>query len=937
MRTLLYITVIQGMLYFCNVQAQERPPINNFSTLDYGAGSQNWSITQDNTRYIYVANNKGLLEYNGTKWSLYPSPNETILRAVNVINGLVYTGAYHEFGYWKRDNYGLLNYTSLSTQLGVTFYEDEEFWNILYYDTLVLFQSLDRIHIYNIATKAYHVLKFKAHITKIFKVKNDFYFQSLHNGLYKISNGSAILISDDIIVKDQPIVNIHTKNDEPLLLTQSNGFYTLEDNILKPWDSPANTFLQQMSAFTSKQLQDNSFAIGTISNGIVHINQNGTLNFQITQINGLTNNTVLSIHEDLDSNLWLGLDNGIDCINMESPYRIYNDEAGTFGSLYASIVHKGILYLGTNQGLFYRNVNSTETLKFITGTEGQVWFLGAVGNELFCGHNSGTFTINTNSATKISSIPGTWQVKEVPEHPNLLITGNYEGLYILQKNEDKWQLRNKLEGFDISSRYFEFLNDTLIAINHEYKGVFKLKINKGLTKVLQHTIDSSLVKGINSSLIKHHEAILYANANGVFKYIASSNSFKKDTILSKLIDVKHFTSAKLVSEPLTNSLWSFSAKGINTLSVAKLSGTTKLESIPFSVQVRNDVSGYESVTYLNDQTFLLGSKKGYIVCNLDKREKQDHEINITNIALINQKDNNTTVPQDLKVTPFFQTKENSIAFSYSVFEFLKTQQPEYQYKLEGIYEQWSNWNNDGFAFFENLPFGKFTFLVRGRVGNQHTINVAAYSFEINRPWYYSNIALVGYVLAVVLFSFFMHNLYKRYYRAQQERVLKKTTREYELRELENKQQLMRFRNDKLREDVETKNRELGVSTMNLIKKNEFLNTIKSELEAVDDHKKLKRVIKIIDKNLNNNDDWNLFQEAFNNADKDFLKKIKSLHPNLTANDLRLCAYLRLNLSSKEIAPLLNISPRSVEVKRYRLRKKMDLSHEASLTDYILEV
>ena len=167
--------------------------------------------------------------------------------------------------------------------------------------------------------------------------------------------------------------------------------------------------------------------------------------------------------------------------------------------------------------------------------------------------------------------------------------------------------------------------------------------------------------------------------------------------------------------------------------------------------------------------------------------------------------------------------------------------------------------------------------------------------------------------------------------------MQKTTREFELRELENKQQLMRFRNDKLREDIENKNRELGVSTMNLIKKNEFLSSIKKELENIGDNNSIKQVIKIIDRNLNNTDDWNLFQEAFNNADKDFLKKIKNIHPALTSNDLRLCAYLRLNLSSKEIAPLLNISPRSVEVKRYRLRKKMNLPHEASLSDYILEI
>jgi DNA-binding CsgD family transcriptional regulator len=125
--------------------------------------------------------------------------------------------------------------------------------------------------------------------------------------------------------------------------------------------------------------------------------------------------------------------------------------------------------------------------------------------------------------------------------------------------------------------------------------------------------------------------------------------------------------------------------------------------------------------------------------------------------------------------------------------------------------------------------------------------------------------------------------------------------------------------------------------MSLIKKNEFLGNLKDELKSKGQGQDLNSIVKIIDQNLNNTDDWKFFQEAFNNADKDFLKKVKTIHPSLTPNDLKLCAYLRLNLSSKEIAPLLNISPRSVEVKRYRLRKKMELEHEVSLTNYILEL
>src|SRR5690606_5252453 len=103
----------------------------------------------------------------------------------------------------------------------------------------------------------------------------------------------------------------------------------------------------------------------------------------------------------------------------------------------------------------------------------------------------------------------------------------------------------------------------------------------------------------------------------------------------------------------------------------------------------------------------------------------------------------------------------------------------------------------------------------------------------------------------------------------------------------------------------------------------------------DKDRNIRSVLGEIDRNINSEDDWKFFEDAFNNADKDFLKRIKARHDNLTHHDLRLCAYLRLNLSSKEIAPLLNISVRSVEMKRYRLRKKFDLPHPDNLTDYIL--
>jgi AraC family chitin signaling transcriptional activator len=196
---------------------------------------------------------------------------------------------------------------------------------------------------------------------------------------------------------------------------------------------------------------------------------------------------------------------------------------------------------------------------------------------------------------------------------------------------------------------------------------------------------------------------------------------------------------------------------------------------------------------------------------------------------------------------------------------------------------------------------------------------------------------VIYIVGLILLLTILHNSYKIYYKRQRIKLLEKSQRELQLKELESEQQIMYFKNENLEKDIDSKSRELAVSTMSLIKKNEFLSNIKNVLNALKDSNEVKSVIKLIDKNITSNDDWKLFEEAFNNADKDFLDKIKSKHQELSPNDLRLCAYLRLNLSSKEIAPLLNISHRSVEVKRYRLRKKMNLSRDLNLTSYILEI
>ncbi|AUP81607.1 LuxR family transcriptional regulator [Flavivirga eckloniae] len=924
--------------FFCVyslLYAQEHPPIEVFSPKDYGAEIQNWSISQSKENYIYVANNKGLLEFNGANWQLYLSPNETIIRSVNVIDNLIYTGANREFGYWQRNEFGLLYYTSLSKKLNVDFLEDEEFWNIISIDEYILFQSLKRIYIYNKTSGSYSIIDSETIIYKMFKVNGTIYYQKTKDGIYKIEKGESKLVSNNPILKENRLVNIFNKNDNLLIETENNGFYIFNNGNLSKWNIPANQKLSEVSVFRSIQLKDNSFILGTRSNGILHLTANGTIDYNIDTNHGLSNNTVHSVFEDAENNIWLALENGINCVNIKSPFSIYTDEEGKIGTVYTSAVFNNNLYLGTNQGLFYKPLGKNDDFKLIETIQEAVWSLTIIDNTLFCGHDTGTSIINNDTGEKIKGIQhGTWNIKPIHGKTDLLIQGNYDGLYMLQKVNNSWVFRNKIEGFDLSSKFFEIYNDH-IFVSHEYKGVFKINVDQNFTKVLEIKKDPDLGKEPNSSIIKYNNNLLYTHKEGVLKYNTKANKFLKDTVLSTLFTKQDYTSGRLEFNKIPNTLWCFSKTNLSYITPGKLSNTPKVNKIPFSKVLPRGLTGYENISYLDNQRYLIGTSTGFVIIDLDKVSHKSYDISINTITkhsivtspeIVNKNGNRSFINQD-----------NNLEFLFSVQEYDKYLDTEYQYQLVGMYPNWSNWSFKSNTLFENLPHGDYIFNVRARIGNTMSKNIASYSFNIERPWYLSNAMIVTYVVLVLLFSLIMHNIYKRYYRKQREALLQKTTRELELKELENKQQFMRFNNEKLRQDIDNKNRELGISTMSLIKKNEFLNSIKKELKNIDDINKIKHVIKIIDRNINNTDDWHVFEEAFNNADKDFLKKIKQEHPALTSNDLRLCAYLRLNLSSKEIAPLLNISSRSVEVKRYRLRKKMNLPHESSLTDYILEI
>ncbi|NNK74286.1 MAG: hypothetical protein HKO94_13945 [Flavobacteriaceae bacterium] len=929
--------VVLVLIFNCfnTAQAQEKPPIQVFSPKTYNAENQNWDITQDENNYMYFANNGGLLEYNGSEWTLYEVPDSPLVRTVLAYTDKIYTGSFMDFGYWERNVFGTLEYTSLIGSMGISPLDDEQFWNIEAIDKWLLFQSLSRIYLIDLEENEFKIIEPGGQILKLIKVDNSVFFHVQNKGLYTINNGEFVLVSDHNIFRDRVVTNIFQINNDYHYLLDDGSMYRFDgtDYLNVPFASPSPD--TDLRIFSSDTLLDGSIVLGTISQGILILNEKGDIQLRLDRTSGMGNNTVLSLYEDSQNNIWLGLDNGINCVNMGSRFRFFTDDEGKLGTVYTSIIHEDHLYLGTNQGLFYKPMYVDEEFEFISGTNGQVWMLKEIDGQLFCGHNNGTYIITGGEIGQaILEASGSWDFRQNTDYPNLILQGNYNGLHVLAKKEGKWMYRNKIIGFDISTRFFEW-KGTTVYVSHEFSGLYRLELSNDLMRIYKNDQIKSVGYQIGTSLLSFGNKIYYTTTEGIYRDL-QGREFSLDTTFTALFkDMENLTTLM----PVTGGrdlVWRYADNTIIFLEPGKLSEDPLMDVIPLSSNLRNVVDGFGNISQIKDDIFLLGTSNGYILLD----QKIEPFKNIPEVRINSAQSyalDEASHGMNLDESPVLSNEKNNLSFRFSMPAFHSTIQKEYRVQLEGLNESWTNWSTTSERRYENLPYGDYTFKVRGRIGNKVAENIAEYKFRIERPFLLSNAMIGLYLLGLILTLFTVHILYRRHYRRQQGKLIEQSLKEFEIKELESTQELMRLKNEKLQQNIEGKNRELAISTMSLIKKNEFLNSIKKELKTADNSVSRNRVIKIIDNNINNTDDWKLFEEAFNNADKDFLKKIKNEHPDLTSNDLRLCAYLRLNLSSKEIAPLLNISTRSVEVKRYRLRKKMNLPHETNLTNYILEL
>lgn len=921
------------ILWPITMRAQLLPPIWNFSPSMYQADNQNWSVDQSDLGWMYFGNNGGLLEFNGVSWNRYPAPNGSVIRAVRAVGNRIYTGCYREFGYWDSNAFGALEYHSLSASIADQLLPDEQFWRIHALGNWIVFQSLQRIYAYNSESSTFSVVPAMASRSQLFGSETDLFYRKDDVGLMQLQNGQSQIVIPAEYLEGEILVGMFSLKGQTVWISENGKLFTRQNGGANTDNLSGLSAFPSLRIYSAIQLADGTLALGTISEGLILLDAEGNLLFKVGKEEGLSNNTVLALFEDKQENLWLALDNGISVINRGSAFSEYTDKAGNLGVVYAAREFEGKLYLGTNQGLFSGALDAP-VFDLVPGTEGQVWCIEEFDGALLCGHNNGTFEVRKNIARLIADTPGTWNIRPVPDSDSLLVQGGYQGLSILRKNKGSWELRNPLEGFGISSRFFEFLDKNRILVNHEYKGVFQLKLDSGLNRVLDSVQTPAF--GFGASLFRFRDNLYYANSSGVFRY-SESSGFVPDSVLNNLMHSGvDDPVGVLIPDNESQRLWGIGNQTIYSIIPDPLGDNLRPQNISVPDWFRQSIGvvGFECIVPLKDGRYLIGKTDGYLLLDLTKIRKAKPEIYISkaNRYFFNS-DSIQRLPllQEAVILPY---KESNVQISYAVPVYDKFLEVSYQYWIEGFQETWSPWSSQTAMRLENLSFGSYVVHIRAKIGETISEEVG-FRLQVARPWYLTYWALSGFGLLSLGIGYLVHRSYRAYFRRQQALLQARTRKKLKQKALKAQRKIVEMRNANLRQEIESKNRELAVSTASIIKKNEFLNAIKDQLKKVAHTPEIRSVIKKIDQNINNEEDWEFFESAFNNADQDFLQNVKKLHPDLTPNDLKLCAYLRLNLSSKEIAPLLNISVRSVEVKRYRLRKKMGLDHENSLANYIL--
>lgn len=922
------------------------PQVINYSVGNYKAGNQNWAVAQASNGFMYFGNNRGLLQFDGIRWSLYKLPNSIVVRSVYIAqDGRIYVGSFEEFGYFEKDERNQLVYHSLKELVKGYQFRNDDIWSINEHQGNIYFQSFTSFFVYN-----------GKEVQKGVSERPPLYFFSLNGKLYAqfIEGGFNRLGEEgfeELIAREQiggdDIVSVLPFDDKLLLLTATSGLYLYSDGQVEPWQIPASELLKAGIANRATMMKDSSYVVGTISDGLVAFSKQGETLWHINRENHLLNNTILGLYTDEADNLWVAMDNGIAHIQVSSSLYFYEPMEAQIGMVHDMAINKDGIYLASNQGVYFLS-NMHEQPRLVPGSKEQTWYITEAGNQLIAGHNKGTLLVENLQAKRIAgpSSGGTALRKCMLHGKEVMLQVSYNAISIFTRDASgHWVFSHNVSGFDNLIKSFEVDPAGNIWASHMYKGIYRIMLDESLERVKETEYIGKLDPANQEGMInvmKLRGRIVLTDGKKFYTYEDLSRRIVPYEILNK--DFPEMSDTyRIVS--LNNDLYWF----IRNTEYVQLG----YEAGKFVTKVRIPFTLFDNPTIEDRGNIYIGPDGASYFCLNGGIARYNQKqiapdttqvpLSLSSVRVYNRHDN---MYQQLPCKEVAASAAEALSYLYNniTFEF---SYPDYSgrhsrilYKLEGFDNEWTEGSADFTKSYSNLPYGDFKMHAMIDDGSGNEMSTLTYAFTVGRPFYRSLFAFIVYFVLVI---FVLVTLVKTYITWEVARENKAAEEQQRLQQEQLKAQeqlIIQLENEKLENELTYKSKELASATLSVISHNEFLEGMKKEIQTQQlsgsySKRFFEKLVRMIDDSLADEDEWVVFQTNFDRIHENFFVKLKSRYPDLTSGDLRMCALLRLNMPTKDMARMQNLSVRGIEAARYRLRKKLNLPEGQSLVDFMI--
>ncbi len=865
------------------------PLLTNYTPLEYHQQGKVWDIASAPNGIVYMAADKGLLEFDGKSWRAFKG-STGFSRSLLVMNdSMIYTGSDLDFGLWKRNKYQDFEYTSL-----YPFKEDpqqinEEFWDIHYVNESIVFVSSRYIYVYK--NKQLTRITTANNFTASFFVNNTLYLADKSKGMYVFDNMSLNPLFTFPEGMQTEIAGLYFSNNKLHIVTRNAGLFIYSNKQVVPVKNDLSAKLKQGNVFSFEQINEGYLAFGTVLQGLYIADMDGNVIHHINKYKGLFSNTILSVHYDNSGIIWLGLDYGISSLLLNHNITYFYDYRGDFGTGHTAAVINGQFYLGTNQGLYtcrwddLDNNKNFNSFQLVPGTEGQVWTLLKMDDELLIGHDKGHFMLKDNRLRPVGGPVGVWTAVR---YKDFLLTGTYNGIAIFKKSNKDWVFQKNMDLILGSCNQLVFENDNTLWVNIPNFGLIRTALDENLNPLNRQIFPDSLFDGGASSL---------QNSESSIQLLTNKLQYNFNSQTSQFEEVVNRERPQLAENVLPG--------------------------VYHPVRLQADYAFYPvyngfALQYLNDT---------------EGGEESSPVLVFRSINAFNNEEEKRVVSGD-ELPPGL----NSLRITYVVPNSNGT---EYQYKLDKS-KEWSAWSAENTVSLIGLKHGTYNFSVRASIADQ--LIESQLTFKILAPWYLTWPAFGVYFFILGMLILALRYKYLSTLKKQQQLCLMNEQNALKAQEEKHKERITSLEQEKLMVEYEQLKNQLKSKTVELASKakenedkNRLLLTLKEKFEVIQSDPytskvRLSEIRRILDTYINTDD--KTFEIQMDELHQEFFKKLKDLHPNLSGNDLRWCAYLKVGLNSKEIAEILNIQPSSAYISRSRLRKKLDLKPEDDLYDFL---